>query len=325
MTTTAYLTQNAGLPKVHSSRPDGEHTACELKYLNEGGANFVFRILPIDSELPAYSRRRLLRLRKDLPDAQSTDDGIASFRKDFQPLFPGEHLVQQELVEVDSSLAAQLNEALNHVKRPTHRKQDILAVREPHGLMITDMTPAPDDILLQVKPKWLQQSPSAPEGARRCRTCALRVQRASKGIRTATDKQAACPLKLVSDRLDDRREAAAAITRDTVLQDYLSKDALTLLQTLRRHQANRDPKGVLAVSTEGEVKDLCKAMTLRDCTLFLRRTGDQVEARIADLDTKGSEKVSMWMRGERELVQGGWYGDQGEVEEGVCLLAQSGR
>lgn len=322
MATTAYITvDDSGIPRLHASKPSLDHAECSLKYLNEGGANFVFRILPHDGELPPIARRRLLRLRKDLPDAQSTKVAKQAFETNFRPLFAAEHLVQQELVEVDGDLLDLLQESLQSIKRLSHRQQDVLATNEPHGLLITDMTPGPDDVLLQAKPKWLSQSPNAPSEARRCRTCALRAQRGAKGIRTATDKQATCPLKLVSDRVDDRRQAAESVTKDPVLQDFLSKDALSLLQTLRRHQSNRDPKGVVAATTEDELQDLCKAMTLRDCTLFLRRTGDQVEARIADLDAKGLEKIGTWKKGEQSLVDGGWYGESGDIVEDVCLLA----
>lgn len=322
MTVTTFITvDESGIPRLHASRPSTDHTECSLKYLNEGGANFVFRLLPHDTELPLIARRRLLRVRKDLPDAQSTKAAKQSFETNFRPLFPAEHLVQQELVEVDEALLLALQASLGTTKRPSHRQQDVVATTEPHALLITDMTPGPDDVLLQAKPKWLQQSPSAPNGAKRCRTCALRAQRGAKGIRTATDKQATCPLKLVSDHLDLRTEAAGSITQDAVLREYLAKDALSLLQTLRRHQASRDPKGVLAASGEEEIRDVCRAMTLRDCTLFLRRSGDHIEARIVDLDTKGLEKIETWRKGERSLLDGGWYGEKGDVIEEVCLLA----
>lgn len=322
MATTAYVTVNeSSIPRLHASKPSVHHAECRLKYLNEGGANFVFRILPHEGELPLIARRRLLRIRKDLPDAQSTKAAKQAFEANFRPLFPAEHLVQQELVELEGDLLNVLQESLANTKRPSHRQQDALATVEPHGLLITDMTPGPDEVLLQAKPKWLSQSPSAPSDARRCRTCALRAQRGAKGIRTATDKQATCPLMLVSDKLQHRKQAAESITQDDVLQEYLSKDALSLLQTLRRHQSHRDPKGVLAASHEDEILDLCKAMTLRDCTLFLRRSGDHVEARIADLDTKGLEKIETWKRGEQSLVDGGWYGHDRDIDEDVCLLA----
>ena len=53
---------------------------------------------------------------------------------------------------------------------------------EHYGFLVEDMTPKVDisrrEVLVEFKPKWLLPSPTAPRGARRCRTCALRALRA---------------------------------------------------------------------------------------------------------------------------------------------------
>ncbi|KAK4934257.1 hypothetical protein LTR28_010753, partial [Elasticomyces elasticus] len=71
-------------------------------------------------------------------------------------------------------------------------------------------------------------------------------------------------------------------------------------------------------------RDLLRAMTLRDCTLFVQVTaaarvgsegGYEMEARLADLDMKHEERVGKWRTMERELVEGGWYTDSTTGDE----------
>ena len=332
MSATAYFADQDG-PRLYASEPTTPSFKVVLEYLNEGGANFVFRILPSAStkSLPPYLDGKLLRLRKDLPLVQSAKDELASFDEHFAPLFSQGDVISFELIQLEG-ITPVLNAALQNFQRPHHRKHDFLTSDEPYGLLVTDMTPGPGDILLQVKPKWLSQSQNAPPGSKRCRTCALRAHRGSQKVRTATDKQESCPLELVSSNTLEREHSAAAITSDEKLQDCLIHKAQPVLQTLKRAQAELDREGVLNLSgstdsTAGEsVLDLCKAMTLRDCTLFLRRRGDHVEARLADLDVKQPEKLERWRQVESELIGGGWYsneeGEEVRKEERVCLLSR---
>ncbi len=318
-------------PRLHASQPrslDETHAAVVLQYLNEGGANFVFRILPSGEgdALPMHLQGRLLRLRKDLPHVQSTTEQLSAYREYFMPLFPEESLIRHTPLELHSELPAAINAALKEIDRPSHRLQDFLPDGEGHGVLVTDMTPAPGDMLLQVKPKWLAQSPNAPANAKRCRTCALRAQRASKKVRTATDAQESCPLNLVSSDESDRRRAAQRVTDNVRLQDYLVGDAQPLLRTLRENQQKLDSRGVLDTFQQSDVLDLCKAMTIRDCTLFLRLTGDVVEARLADLDLKPPEKIDRWKKVEQGLIEQGWYANKEDSEHWrediVCLLSR---
>ena len=312
-------------PRLLAGEPRTSSTKISLEYLNEGGANFVFGILPEieGQELPSHLQGKLLRLRKDLPHVQSASEQLEAFDEHFKPLFPPENLIKLELIELDDAVPALINSAISKLNRPSNRAQDFLPVDETHGMLVTDMTPAPGDVLLQVKPKWLTQSPNAPPGAKRCRTCALRAQRASKKVRTATDAQESCPLELFSENLDERKRAAQTVTDDRPLQEYLTTQSHSLLHRLREAQLRLDSHGVLNANlcdAEG-VLDLCKAMTLRDCTLFLRRGGGEVEARLADLDLKTPEKLARWKSVEMGLVEGGWYGNEDGKEE-VCLLSR---
>ncbi|KAH9841214.1 inositol-pentakisphosphate 2-kinase-like, partial [Teratosphaeria destructans] len=127
------------------------------------------------------------------------------------------------------------------------------------------------------------------------------------------------------ERVEDRRRAVEAITGEETARRYLVEDAQTLLRTLRRWQAAFDARGVLGVSEDdgAAVGDLCRAMTLRDCTLFVRCGGDGgVEARLGDLDLKTSERVGKWRAVEERLGREGWYlGEGSGGEETVCLLS----
>ncbi|KAK5170279.1 Inositol-pentakisphosphate 2-kinase [Saxophila tyrrhenica] len=319
-------------PRLHAGHPSTASQPGQklwLKYLNEGGANIVFRILPIseDDELPPHLQGRLLRLRKDLPHVQSAEDQLAAYHAHFKPLFPRENLTEQIEIELGDGLASSVSDALTQLDRPSHRLQDFLPAEERTGMLVTDMTPGPDEILLQVKPKWLAQSPNAPPDARRCRTCALRAQRASKKIRTATDAQESCPFDLISNDEADRRRAAGRLTDHPLLQKFLINDAQPLLQKLRDNQQKLDFQGVLVISSDTGALDLCKAMTLRDCTLFLKLSGEAIDARLADLDLKLPEKLGRWKKVEQELIDHGWYKNTEDSEhwakEEICLLSRA--
>lgn len=248
-------------------------------YLSEGGANIVYRIEPWNpsATLHPHLRGKLLRLRKDLPHCRPAVEQLSAFDSQLRPLFPPENVVQHELVELTINLEQRLNHDLQFVRqRPWDRRFDLLPGDiEKHGILVTDLTKQAGEGLVEFKPKWLAQSPNAPANSKRCRTCALRAQRVAERATTATDDQEECPLALVSPNEKERRYAASHITPDEQLQEYLTNNAQELLQTLRRHQTLLDPDGILRSDLNADsdtTAKLCKAMALRDCTLFLKRT-----------------------------------------------------
>lgn len=326
MSITAYCTQGEAT-KLSATRTENA-IACKLEYLNEGGANFIFRIVQKGTELPNVLRGKLLRLRKDLSHVQDTTEQLRSFNENFKPIFPPECLVQHDLVYLEESLVDNLKKALDLLNRPSRRSQDCLPQDERYGLLITDMMPSAGKAMLETKPKWLVQSPNAPSNAKRCRTCALRAQRAAQGKRTATDEQGSCPLDLVSERAQDRQRAASKATKQTELAEFLVDRAQPLFAILRDQQRFLDPRGVLSVTGADGIYDLCRAMTLRDCTLFVRGTEDGIEARLGDLDFKQPEKLGRWKEVERKLIDDGWYvNSEADVvwrEEAICRLSRDG-
>ncbi|KAI9844745.1 MAG: Inositol-pentakisphosphate 2-kinase [Sclerophora amabilis] len=239
---------------------------------------------------------RLLRLRKALPSSVPNAHAMTLFDDLIAPLLPKASLVSQDLVRLPPSLIAQCNAQLRADERrgtrPPRRHGLFLAEDEPFGLLVTDMTPdrAKDELLIEFKPKWLAQSPTAPAaGTRRCRTCALRAQRnwgkRRQGQKEEERRSSFCPLDLVSTDPERMRRAVRAIingrAHHNTIASSLANEALerrittyllhnsSLLLRLQELQQSLDPLGVLSpgvVST----RDFLKATTLRDCTLFLK-------------------------------------------------------
>lgn len=284
----------------------------ELEYLAEGGANVVYRIRlssghgtlsaldlttagkpPQPTQLSALGINpqfygKLLRLRKDLRSTVPVLDSQKYFNTTVQPLFTQHNLVEQLLFKTSTSIIKSCNANLKRMEmdgsRPHKRHGVYLVESESYGTLITDMTCAVTDshASIEFKPKWLVQSPSAPAGSVRCRTCALRAMKS--GTRkpssdpTENLKMGFCPLNLVSD--DKAKVAAAAkivleLCRPEESDNENLKRALVeflykspLLRLLRNLQKEMDPVGVLHADLSQ--RKFLTAMTIRDCTLFLK-------------------------------------------------------
>lgn len=108
-----------------------------------------------------------------------------------------------------------------------------------------------------------------------------------------------------------------------------------LLSRLQALQKELDSKGPLLA--EGNDLGLRIAMTLRDCTVFVRMDdnvvgrdgvlgdgkdmGEGIEARIGDLDLKSPAKAEYWRSVEMGLIAEGWYeGMEEEVQPVSCLV-----
>lgn len=87
---------------------------------------------------------------------------------------------------------------------------------------------------------------------------------------------------------------------------------------------------ILTTSSNRASDEYSKAMTLRDCVLFVKGSLDAFEntadIRLADLDFKHAhpDKVEKWMSTERTLIDQGWYTSTEIVEgyDAFCLLTQ---
>lgn len=255
--------RNAGIISSSNSSSFGGYNTSEpitLEYLDEGNANVIYRIKTAkdDGHLPVLLRDKLLRLRKDKDFILTTQDQHVAFRQHVQPLFPAENLVQQDLVAVDEQSTKDLNAGLIRLeisgRRPQSRHGDVLSTNDVNGMLITDMTARPGDIFLELKPKWLVQSPTAPENAVRCRTCALRARRERMGGKRKTRSTPAsfCPLALVSKQAADRKNAWQTVLAKNgsplrAMDDHHETKVLPLLHALREHQIRLDPLGIASL------------------------------------------------------------------------------
>ncbi|KAF4618386.1 hypothetical protein G7Y89_g14918 [Cudoniella acicularis] len=287
---------------------------------------------------------KLLRLRKDLPTTAPCAVAQENWLRLVAPLFDADQLVQQSLVQIrTANVIEKLNKELNgweHNKyplrgslrsvdpRPTQRHGIYLADDE-HGLLVTDMTPgsALNEEVHEFKPKWLLQSPSAPPGSIRCRQCARNARMKAIFAREyphLAPNKYFCPLDLVSE--DRRAIALVASQMDSVpskaliLRRWLESN--TLLKRLRDAQRKLDPKGIFL--SDPTTEDFCVAMTLRDCTVFLRLSGKgkegHIEARLGDLDVKCPDKAEYWKATEQQLIDEGWYTGTEKAEDRQPLL-----
>ncbi|KAL4941834.1 hypothetical protein BDV06DRAFT_173237 [Aspergillus oleicola] len=298
----------------------------QLAYLAEGGANIIYRIvapsaLPGSNNsptVPAQYKGKLLRLRKDTPAGVSYQEIIRNFDKNIRPLFKPEELVDQELVYLPKGVTQQCNEQLHSAeiagKRPKQRRGVYLSITEPFGLLVTDMTTFGNSgtELAELKPKWLLQSASAPTGARKCRTCALRDMKNHDSRRAgSTDARSFCPLDLVSDKFEHVHRATKFVKgyKDHARLARVLYRNPTLLRLLALQRSMRDV-GLYGPSPQSQDKSL--AMTIRDCTMYIkipRNEKGRVEIRLGDLDLKTASggKAQYWLDLEHRLINEGWY------------------
>ncbi|PGH02504.1 hypothetical protein AJ79_07617 [Helicocarpus griseus UAMH5409] len=311
-------------------------------YLAEGGANIVYKYtIPNGFSITGLTKgegqqqqmgRKLLRLRKRIDSGTPYQETVENFDTYIRPMFRHDELVDQELVSLPKGFITYCNEQLRvdeaRSLRPKDRIGVYLSTKEPFGLLITDMTPAPgsDACLWEFKPKWLLQSPSAPANAKRCRTCALREMKNYDARKAGEpEKQSFCPLDLVSDKFDDVLRATRFMRgghgRARVAGFLHRNSTLLKLQTCQRQMNAVGLPGLHA-----HYRDRAISMTLRDCTMFVRVPRDEhepLEVRLGDLDFKSGigGKLQYWRETENRLIEEGWYsGDRKDQEFSECSL-----
>ena len=286
--------------------------------------------LATNPSTPQHLEHSLLRLRKTVPWLSSYSTLVDQQQRLIAPLFPPTYLLHQHLVQLPPDLITSLNGNLRDAEarpngRPQNRHGVYLAEDEPHGLLMKDMS-ARGAFAVEIKPKWLAQSPDAPRAAQRCRTCALYLMRYGSA---AERPRAYCPLDLACG-VDEAVEVLMAHARDGLGPSEVEKDGLAaclqekdILGLLRDLQVAKDPRGVLSIPA-GEVPDddFLVAMTLRDFTLYIRVDEDNVECVLGDLDIKEYQggKLDYWKETELSLIQQGWYTRHGL---GHCRLERS--
>jgi inositol-pentakisphosphate 2-kinase len=375
---------------THQENQDGE-SRVELSFFAEGAANVIFsiKLLDTDSAVPlSWSHQlvngSLLRLRKGDQDPNGKKSTAESAVppppyvpvleiKDFVTnhianVIPASHFIQHVLVEVAPQLVEQCNALLSRMdtqelRRPKRRGWHIRA-DEQFGFLIADMSvKGENEIMIEFKPKWLAQSPTAPDGARRCRTCAWHI------MNSLPEEKRYCPLALASGHAGWVKKQAsrfvetvqelpagwsAAEVTQLMVEYFVSLDGgRDLLLLLQRLQMQWDPLGAsiyadgttdtaaLLENAQQKIDDpknivlekLSWAMTLRDCIIFIRLSKNpeiRLEAKLADLDLKRvkASKLLKWATDEKRLRDQGFYSgtDAGTDASGpdeICLLSDA--
>ena len=225
---------------------------------------------------------KLLRLRKDKASVAPVLESHEYFKNKVEPLFPEGMLMEQDLCEVSRDLLKKHNKELRRDEKQEYLRNDgrvgtYLAEDEPHGLLVTSMLWDGSHASCDFKPKWLAQSPSAPQGSERCRTCAMQAKH--KKLR---DSSAFCPLILTSN---DKALFAKHLLRTLVKMRgspiYLPEQVRYaipflnesgMLHYLKELQEKHDAEGPLNADLTDENFQL--AMTLRDCTMYMKASFD---------------------------------------------------
>jgi inositol-pentakisphosphate 2-kinase len=352
--------------------------------LNEGAANVVFHIRPSHVQHKSLDfvfvdigdggntamtvpreevTSQVLRVSKGAPKCIRSEDIIHGFENDVRPLFesrvgdkssPVSDLAEKHLMPHHGVLlfpGAMLDlihqvDAIQKVEGHESREST------RWGILLPNMSLNPGtSITLEIKPKWLLQSPTAPPGAIRCRTCALQYSR-GKG----TPKDFVCPLQLVNggesdlytwavesvlkhagegeNMSADRQSTQFRSVVDHLLQYMAKGDGRALLGHIKKLQSQLDPQGVLCRPSTSDrskfVHNLRLAMTLRDCSMFIvvPYTSDggslpPIVSKLADLDFKSAGKISDWAEKETDLIDGEWYTKDPEKHNVCWLLKQA--
>ncbi|KAK3333814.1 inositol pentakisphosphate 2-kinase-like protein [Cercophora scortea] len=292
----------------------------------------------------------LLRVPKAGTQAYKHEDLQLYWETSVQPLFGLQDLVQQRLVRLgDAHVVSLLNAALDLHEAETGRRDDFKGSKVAHaeyGMLVEDMRKQhADDVVIEFKPKWLAQSPNAPATAQRCRNCAREASRRAIIHHTThhththahkpkpKSKPILCPLDFLAcqdspaalDRVVNHvvshLSLPASSHQHTRLVSWLQTNEL--LSRLRDAQTANDAHGPLKASAHDPRFQL--AMTLRDCTCFVRipaQADRPVEAKFADLDKKNWEaKLGYWQATETQLIVEGYYhGEEKPRQRTNCRL-----
>ena len=327
----------------------GQHKCTfDLEYLNEGAANIVFRItnLHLLEEPTAstsvihlitlnlqptaqYLERKIIRLRKADVEADSVEANVRNWQTVIRTLeipAPCHHCVPDpRLCYVHDELRHQCNAVLSD-KRTRGDRAGMVCMSEPFAMIVEDASVTGDHyVQMELKPKWLAPSPSAPNDATCCRTCALNNMRFQAGDSREREqfRSRVCPLGHLVGTHEFRRNLIDSYEltdiKDQQLETWL-KGLRTQIwfQSLRKAQITHDALGPSSDDAHLTSLDFRIAMTLRDCSLILKipkhTSSDMcVRSAMIDLDLKpaSAKKRAQWRETERKLVDGGWYRSSG--------------
>ncbi|PFH58401.1 hypothetical protein XA68_13718 [Ophiocordyceps unilateralis] len=295
-------------------------TVRPVRLVGEGAANAVFEIR--DSGPGADFNGLLLRVAK-VPSRDSAPTYNYLFQQTFyqtsiKPLLGG-YAVEQELVVLrKSGIVDYLNKLLRDIDSSRKSKfQGSFIGQSDWGFLVQDMRPTdPDEcVLIEFKPKWLYQSPSAPASAVRCRQCAMELRNLLRNPDRALPESKPCPLALVNPGAPSQVNSPFRIApqlADIGADDHFRRALEAVanhpaLQQLKAQQQLHDTLGPLQAEPSNA---FLIAMTLRDCTCFVQihRSQQSLLIRMGDFDWKDpSVKFKGWRQAEQDLIDGAFY------------------
>jgi inositol-pentakisphosphate 2-kinase len=303
-----------------------------LTYLGEGAANIIFSCAPTSVKISSPHSVRIvfitesddnfiptpylvLRFCKDSSNGatcRAMADYYTNVTSHFFTSATATNKAYYGLLEVSLPLLSALNAMLLSLDQSDRERRKPgcvntrIQIDDLSALLLPDLTPKPGEIMtIEIKPKWLVQSPNAPRWSLRCRTCALRAQRAAEGMsrgRLLLDHSESpfCPLTLVSDNGEgietifaerlrqapgfaDLGEVVQCNLVDLVADYFVSGVGRALLLKLQHWQRELDPNGFpyqgtmphggfdgrLSLPNKEAADRLKIAMTFRDCSMFV--------------------------------------------------------
>jgi inositol-pentakisphosphate 2-kinase len=340
---------NSTLHRPTSECPSAiSSAALQLHYLAEGAANIIYSVsVSSPASLEHHSHCCVMRLRKDLSFTKPAKEVMADFETSIAPLFGDEFrglLMEQALFRLSEGMVHVANEQLREMDqvdlselttltvepsvikiiRQQHRRHVYLPrfEEEQYGILMKNLQGPSVDYLVEFKPKWLVQSPSAPKDARNCRTCALNASRRKEGKHKGRGDSGFCPFDLLVGPEEDDvlRQALQHIWPvEDGIEEFVVAFRQEVQPALKHLQKLEEENGSVGLDDfqYPDGKDFGVAMALRDCSVFLalrradREEGglDIVDIKFADLDLKSIEggKLQKWAAMEQALLDGGWY------------------
>lgn len=309
---------------IHFSEPNPTGTL-SLSYMTEGAANVIWRIHFHNSNLSHGDSMLVLRMRKDLPSTTPMLELKSQFEERIAPLFLFDPslLLPVDLTTLTAEVIENLNAKLRELEVEGVRREMRRGIYHPafeveqYGMLMSDLGYGEGKVV-EFKPKWLVQSPSAPRDAQRCRTCALNAMRREKGASGRGDS-GFCPFDLLSRDEKILSHALSQIWSDqSTMPGFVDVFKVKVQPALRQMQQLQRVHGAVGLNDfeNPQGKDFSVAMALRDCSLVLKvvalPAGKSISIpimKILDLDLKdtGGGKLAKWARIETDLIDNDWY------------------
>ncbi|KAF4976688.1 hypothetical protein FZEAL_6687 [Fusarium zealandicum] len=302
-----------------------------VKLIGEGAANVVFELaLPEGFPRAHEFKGWLLRVAKAPANGQPARFNYVKqqefYAKSITPYLKAHAIKQQLVVLRHTNIIPQLNAFLRSVDHERKDKFRGSFISESNwGLLVEDMriSDPGNSILIEFKPKWLNQSPSAPSGAIRCRQCAMELfnfLRDPNPSRQVPERKP-CPLTLANPDAPDTISSPfrfapklASMSDNKLVRELLKKTANhQVIRDLRALQNLADSNGPLRAEKNDPMFSL--AMTVRDCTCFVQMNlgpdvppKQRLRLRLGDFDLKDTEiKFRRWTSAERDLIDSACY------------------